>query len=132
MANTINWNIEWMNTSTQTINGFSEVVLTAGWRCTGTDGNNTTSVYNTCSFPEPVTGDETFIAYADLTQEQVLAWCYENGVDKDATESTINSNLASLENPPVIQSALPWNKVTKYDDTYVSPIIEAIDTDTPV
>ena len=37
MSATINWTIDWMDASTQTINGHSEVVLTAGWRCTGTE-----------------------------------------------------------------------------------------------
>jgi hypothetical protein len=41
MSNTITWQIEWMTSSNETINGFKEVVLTAGWRATGTDGTNT-------------------------------------------------------------------------------------------
>ncbi len=36
--NTITWVIEWMTASTTEINGHTEVVLTAGWRCNGTDG----------------------------------------------------------------------------------------------
>ena len=107
MSNTITWQIEWMTSSNETINGFKEVVLTAGWRATGTDGTNTSSVFATVSFPEPSEGS-TFTPYADLTQDVVLGWCYENGVDKDATEATLNSNLALLANPPVAQNPLPW------------------------
>ena len=110
MSNTITWTIDWMQASTQTINGYTEVVLTAGWRCTGTDTAtppNTSTIYGTCTFPEPQTGS-TFTPYAQLTQSQVVGWCWENGVDKDAAEATLNSNLALLANPPVAQNPLPW------------------------
>ena len=36
---TLNWTIEYMSASTQPIAGQAEVVLTAGWRCTGTETN---------------------------------------------------------------------------------------------
>lgn len=108
------WSIDWMSASTQTINGFSEVVLTCGWRCTGTEANTatppvtfTSSVYGTCSFPEPATGS-SFTPYAQLTQSEVVGWCWANGVDQTATETAINSNLASQINPATIQPPLPW------------------------
>jgi hypothetical protein len=111
MANTITWAVEWMNSSNETINGFKEVVLTAGWRATGTDTAtppNAATAYGSCSFPEPAEGDADFVAYANLTQEQVLGWCYKNGVVKDATEAALNSELSLLANPPVVQNPLPW------------------------
>ena len=111
---TINWTIDWMDTSTQTINGFTEVVLTCGWRCTGTEANTATppvtftnSVYGTCSFPEPQTGGE-FTPYASLTQTEVVGWCWANGVNQTATETAINNNLNLQINPLVIQPPLPW------------------------
>jgi hypothetical protein len=112
MSATITWVIEYMNSSTQTINGFSEVVLTAGWRCNGsetTTSNTTvaTSVYGTASFPEPVTGAQ-FTSYNQLTQAQVLGWCYENGVNQAATEAAVTTQLFNLANPPVVQNPLPW------------------------
>ena len=105
---TLNWTIEYMSASTQPIAGQSEVVLTAGWRCTGTDGTNTASNYGSCSVPEPKTGD-TFTPYAQLTQAQVLGWCYANGVNQAATETAINNNLALQINPLVTQPPLPWS-----------------------
>ena len=78
MSTTINWTIDWMESSTQTINGFTEVVLTAGWRCTGTEANTATppvtftnSVYGTCSFPEPATGSSS-VSYTHLTLPTIL------------------------------------------------------------
>ena len=107
---TITWLIEYMQTSTTQIDGHAEVVLTAGWRCNGTQtqGDNTFSgsVYSTCSFPAP-TG--AFTAYADLTQAEVLGWCYANGVNKDATEAAVQAQLDNQINPPTIQPPLPWS-----------------------
>jgi hypothetical protein len=107
MATTITWSIDWMQASTQEINGFTEVVLSAGWRCTGTDGTYSTSSYGSVSFPEPQTGG-TYTPYADLTLDQVLGWVWQNGVDKDATEVSIDAQVAILENPPVVTPPLPW------------------------
>jgi hypothetical protein len=63
-------------------------------------------MYSTCSFASP-TG--AFTPHADLTQEQVLEWCWANGVDKDATETAVGNQLAKLANPPVVTLPLPWN-----------------------
>ena len=114
MSATINWTIDWMDASTQTINGHSEVVLTAGWRCTGTESNTATppveftnSVYGTCTFPEPAEGG-SFTPYSSLTQSQVVGWCWSNGINQEATEAAVNTNLNNLINPTVTQPPLPW------------------------
>jgi len=111
MSATIVWSTDWLSTSTTEINGFTSVVVTCGWRATGTETVNGTeysnSIYGTCSFPEPAAGG-SFTPYADLTQSQVVGWCWENGVNQEATEAAINANLASQINPAVIQPPLPW------------------------
>jgi len=104
---TITWQIDWMSASTQQINGFSEVVLNAGWRCIGTDGTHSASNYGSCSFPQPTTGGQ-FTPYAQLTQAQVLGWCYENGVNQTEVEASVTAQVNTLVNPPVTQPALPW------------------------
>ena len=107
MSVTTTWSIDWMQVSTQPVEGFDEVVLTAGWRLNGEDGEYTTSAYGTCSFPQPAEGG-SFTPYADLTQDQVLSWVWENGVDKDAAEVSVISQVEALANPPVVQPPLPW------------------------
>jgi hypothetical protein len=104
---TITWIIEWMTTSTVEINGHTEVVLTAGWRCNGVDGTYSATVYGTCSFPQPAEGG-LFTPYAQLTQDQVLGWCWNNGVDKTSAETAVQSQINNQINPPVIQLPLPW------------------------
>lgn len=101
----ITWNIEWMRTTPTTATP-PECVITAGWRCTGTDGTYTGTVYGTCSFSQP---GSPFTPYADLTQDQVLGWCWANGVPKDATEAAVAQQIDNQKNPPVIQPPLPWS-----------------------
>jgi hypothetical protein len=64
-------------------------------------------VYSTCSFPLPAEGG-AFTPYADLTQDQVLGWCWANGVNKDATEAAVQAQIDNQINPPTIQPPLPW------------------------
>ena len=52
--------------------------------------------------------EEPYIPYAQLTQEEVLALIYENGVDKVTVEESVGQQLANLENPPVVTLPLPW------------------------
>jgi len=110
MATTTTWSIQWMQTSTQEINGFPEVVLTVGWNLEGTDGTYTSNIYNTASLTPPQAGDPDFTPYADLTQDQVLGWVWES-VDKTAAEEAVTQQVANLANPPVVQPPLPWATV---------------------
>lgn len=109
MAATIVWQIEWMQT-TQTTANPPECVITAGWRCNGSEEANGqmyyATNYGTCSFSSP--GDP-YTPYADLSQDQVLGWCWANGVDKIATEASIQQQIDDQINPPVIQPPLPWS-----------------------
>ena len=97
-----------MQTSTKPIDGFNEVVMTAGWACNGTDGTYSSSIYNTTTFIPPQAGDPNFTPYANLTQDQVLGWIWESGVDKTATQSALDTMIANQVNPPVVTPPLPW------------------------
>jgi hypothetical protein len=117
MINTV-WSIDWMNASAQIINGFTEVVLNAQYRCTSADTSTPLKVVSVCNnvtFPEPQTGG-SFTPYADLTQEQVLGWCWENGVDKASIENQTIKQLEALLNPPTTQPPLPWATLSKPTD----------------
>jgi len=117
MSATIVWSIDWMVASAQTINGFSEIVLSCGWRCTGTQTNTTTpsvtytdKIFGACSFTEPAAGS-SFTPYAQLTQAQVLGWCWQNGVNQTAIEEAVNVKIAAQINPSTIQPSLPWPSI---------------------
>jgi len=91
----------------------TDVVITADWRCNGTEttGSGDTAktysgtCYGSCSFAPP---SGSFTPYEDLTQQQVLDWCFANGVDKSAIETNVNQQIANQINPPVIAPPLPW------------------------
>ena len=82
-----------------------DVVITADWRCNGTDETYNGTCYGSCSFQPP---SGSFTPYEDLTQEQVLQWCYENGVDKNAIEANVTAQIENQINPPVVTLPLPW------------------------
>lgn len=94
----ITWTIT--NCESLTSDGF---ITTAHWTASAVDGEYTASIYSTCSW-QP--GTPT-IPYADVTQAEVLQWCWESGVDKDATEAALAQNI-ELQKNPVQTSGLPW------------------------
>ena len=101
------WTIEWLKTTPTTATP-PEYVIQCGWRCTGTDGEFTGTVYSTCSFTQAAETDGTYTPYSDLTQDQVLNWCWDSGVNKEATEAAVAGQIENQKNPPVIQPPLPW------------------------
>jgi hypothetical protein len=109
MTATITWIIEWMQTTPTTANP-PETVITAGWRCNGAQTANsvdyTATNYGTCGFT--YTSGEPFTPYDQLTQDQVLGWCWANGVNKTAIETSVQEQIDSQINPTVIQPPLPW------------------------
>ena len=82
-----------------------DVVITADWRCNGSQESFSGTCYGSCSFAPP-TG--SFTPYADLTEQQVLDWCYANGVDKSAIEANVTAQIENQINPPVVSLPLPW------------------------
>ena len=83
----------------------TDVVITADWRCNGTQETYSGTCYGSCSFQPP---SGSFTPYPDLTQDQVLQWCYENGVDKNAIEANVTAQIENQINPPVVTLPLPW------------------------
>lgn len=83
----------------------TDVVINADWRCNGTDETYSGTCYGSCSFAPP---SGSFTPYPDLTQEQVLDWCYQNGVDQTAIEANVTLQIQNQINPPVVVLPLPW------------------------
>jgi hypothetical protein len=81
-----------------------DFITTAHWTCTAVDGEYSASAYSTCSWQA---GTPT-IPYADVTEAEVLNWCWASGVDKDATEASLAANIA-LQKNPVTATGTPWN-----------------------
>jgi hypothetical protein len=101
----MNWNISRLDCKVSE-GDLSDVCIVAHWQCSDTVDGYSASVYATCSLPSP--DPANFIAYADLTQDQVLGWIWANGVDKDATEAAVAQQIENQKNPPIVAPALPW------------------------
>ena len=96
---TTTWTIT--QTNYETANGF---ITTAHWTASAVDGEYTASIYSTCSFA-PAT---PAIPYASVTEAEVLDWCWNNGVDKDATEAALAAQIEAQKNP-VTATGTPWS-----------------------
>ena len=110
---TFNWTISTLEYDLQP-SDMDGAVIVAHWRCnaektTGEGDDAVTygaSSYGTCGFsPDP--SAEGYIPYADLTEAEVLGWCWTEGVDKDATEANLQANI-DLQINPVTASGVPW------------------------
>ena len=101
---TINWIIERLLVK-PTEGSLTDVVITADWRCNGSQDQYSGTCYGSCSFAPP-TG--SFTPYDQLTEAQVLNWCYSNGVDQSAIEANVTQQIENQINPPIIAPPLPW------------------------
>ena len=98
------WNVTQMNCIPQD-GSYSDVVVVVHWTCVGVQDQYSASVYSTCQLPAP---EGAFTPYADLTQDQVLGWMWANGVDQQATEQAVQTNIDNQINPPIVTPPLPW------------------------
>jgi hypothetical protein len=103
----------------------TDVVITADWRCNGSQDQYSGTCYGSCSF-QPPSGE--FTPYEDLTQEQVLGWCYANGVDQAAIEANVTQQINGQINPPIIAPPLPWMppvEIVPQVEPQVEPVLVA-------
>ena len=85
-------------------------ITTAHWRVNATqtleDVEFTASSYGTCGFtPDPASGDYT--AYADVTEAEVLGWCWTDGINQEAIQENLQANI-DLQITPTTGSGTPW------------------------
>ena len=106
---TTTWTITAMDAYPQA-QGQTDVVFNVHWTCSGTqiEENKTysASVYSTCQVE--FTGG-TYTPYEQLTQSQVLDWIWNSGVNKEATEAAVQSQIDGQINPTVVTPPLPWS-----------------------
>jgi len=101
---TILWLIERLLVKT-TEGSLTDVVITADWRCNGIQDQYSGTCYGSASFAPP---SGSFTPYDQLTEQQVLDWCFANGVDKTAIEANVTAQINDQINPPVVAPPLPW------------------------
>lgn len=81
-------------------------ITSAAWRITGVDGTYTATAYGTCSFTYDV-NSPTFKPYDQVSEQEVLDWCWGAGVDKDAYEASMVQQIDGQMNPTTA-TGTPW------------------------
>jgi hypothetical protein len=81
-------------------------VIVAHWRATDVDGDYSASSYGTCGFTYDASASD-FTPYDNLTESQVLGWCWDNGVDQDAIEASLAAKIEADKNPTQA-NGVPW------------------------
>jgi hypothetical protein len=84
-----------------------DVVKIVHWRYKGVDGDYSAEVYSSYACGEPSSTD--FTAYPDLTEADVIGWL-EAGLDVDAMQTNIETQIENLKNPPIVNLPLPWSE----------------------
>jgi len=83
-----------------TADGF---ITCAHWTVNAVDGDYTAGSYGTCGFAAATPA----IPYAQVTEQEVLDWCFASFVDKDAIEANLAANI-ELQKNPVTAAGVPW------------------------
>ena len=78
------------------------LVTTAHYRVDAVDGEHTAGAYGSVGFER----GESFIAYASLTEAQVIAWVKDK-LDVEAIEASLAAQIESLKNPTTA-TGMPW------------------------
>lgn len=84
---------------------YTDVVVLANWTCMASNETNFAQTFGNVSFPSP---SGSFTPYNELTEQQVLEWCWANGVNKNEIEALLLTKLNQQANPPVVPMSLPW------------------------
>lgn len=98
------WTISQLDTAPQDGN-LNDVVKIVHYRYKGIDGDYQAETYGTYACGEPSQSD--FTAYPDLTEADVIGWL-EAGLDVEAMQTSIETQIENLKNPPIVNLGLPW------------------------
>jgi hypothetical protein len=99
------WIISQLDTA-PSLDTLTDVVKVVHYRYEGKDGEYTAEIYGAMSCETPSETD--FTAYEDLTYEQVCTWL-EAGLNTEAMNENLTTQIENLKNPPIVNLPLPWN-----------------------
>ena len=108
MSITFNWSISKMQVI-PVQDSKTNVVVKAEWLLRAVDDNNNAASFASgiCSFS---LGD-TFTPYEELTEQQVLNWCFALENFKINTEAQVTEQIARQLVQKATEPALPWVQV---------------------
>jgi hypothetical protein len=87
---------------------YTDVVAAVSWICSASQDGKTVQTNGEIGLP-PVQGN--FVPFDNLTQDEVLSWCYANGLNKEAVELQATQKLQDLLTPPTVSKPVPWASV---------------------
>jgi hypothetical protein len=110
MATTYKWVISALESYPKDAEGLTDVICVVHWRYQAeqVDGEKTynADVYGTLSVAAP--DPANFVPYEDVTYEMVCGWL-ESGLDKEALEQNLDSQIADQINPKIVTLPLPFS-----------------------
>lgn len=103
----MNWNIVQLDCYPEK-DGETDVVFTAHWEVTATEGEYSGRVYG--SVGVTLDDKEPFTPFDKLTKEQVVGWVKDSlGAETvSAHEANVLQQIKDAKNPPVVRPPLPW------------------------
>lgn len=110
MSYVFEWHINYLDTAPQ-VESLERVVKSCQWSIRGYDSEDSSissSNFGYCNFGEP--DSESFVAYADLTEQDILNWIWANGVDRDGIEQGLATSMDGQRNPPTVILPNPWSQ----------------------
>lgn len=103
------WKIEWLKVS-PFLDGFKDVVVEAGWGCSiAQELAESTKRGTDCGVAKFAFNQANFTQYEGLTEDQILTWIFDSGLDKKSVESKIVEKM----NPAQEVKQLPWKISTQ-------------------
>lgn len=133
MATTYKWVISSLESYPKNAEGLTDVICVVHWRYQAqqVDEEKTynADVYGTLSVPSP--DPANFVPYEDVTYEMVCGWL-EAGLDKEALEQNLDSQIADQINPKIVTLPLPFSnpqlslqtKTNENEEQTTAPISE--------
>jgi len=109
MATTYKWVVSSLDAYPKDAEGLKDVICVIHYRYQAEQIENDKTyfaeVYGTLSVPSPDPAD--FVPYDQVTYEMVCSWL-EAGLDKEALEQNLDSQIEDQINPKVISLPLPF------------------------
>lgn len=102
---TFTWTVLSVDVSTELLAGHDDIVTVVYWQCVGEQDGYSARLERNSKIPYDAA---TWVAYADLTEAQMLAWVFAAEDLQTNTEAEIQQMLDVQITPPVVQPALPW------------------------
>lgn len=115
MSMTYTWEITSLKTQNQTNadgDALENAVVQTYWKCIGTDENGATGSFSGATpFTAENTPADSFVAFADLTEETVLGWIQAvvTGGYEEHITNQIRQQIAESSIQEVAEADLPWS-----------------------